>query len=107
MTSKKISKIRWNYFKAYFESIKLTIQNNSKSLLVLLLLFCNLFTYTQQQINSKHDELTMVQNLKGTIVDRVLQTPINGATIKLIDANRSVTSDSNGNFSFPHVLIGV
>src|SRR5215218_6221015 len=40
------------------------------------------------------------QQLRGTILDQVLQTPIEGATVTIAGLNKSVTTDAKGSFRF-------
>lgn len=48
----------------------------------------------------------LTQRIRGTVLDGVLQRPIPGATVALVSLNRSVVTDSNGNFSFRDVPVG-
>jgi hypothetical protein len=48
-----------------------------------------------------------VQQIRGLVVDDILQTPIAGATVRLPLLNRSATTDSEGNFRFNEVPIGI
>ncbi|HSC53575.1 MAG TPA: TonB-dependent receptor [Phnomibacter sp.] len=47
------------------------------------------------------------QNIRGTVMDQVLQKPLAGATVYLTGINTSVISDSNGVFRFVNVPVGV
>jgi hypothetical protein len=46
------------------------------------------------------------QQLRGTIVDLVLQQPLAGATVSIAGINRSVTSDEKGLFRFRDLPVG-
>lgn len=46
------------------------------------------------------------QQLRGTITDQVLQTPLAGATVRISENNQSVTTDENGVFRFKELNIG-
>ncbi|HWB90904.1 MAG TPA: carboxypeptidase-like regulatory domain-containing protein, partial [Puia sp.] len=48
----------------------------------------------------------MTQQLRGTVLDGVLQKPLAGATVTLTMESRSTITDSNGNFSFRNIPIG-
>ncbi len=48
----------------------------------------------------------MTQQLRGAVIDGVLQKPLAGATVTLLTEQRSVITDSNGSFSFRNVPIG-
>jgi TonB-dependent Receptor Plug Domain. len=77
-----------------------------KAIILFLLLSNCLFAFTQKIVSSKIKE-NLVQDLKGIVIDRVLQTPISGATITLLPEGRTIVSDSNGNFNLKQVPIGV
>lgn len=46
------------------------------------------------------------QQLRGTIVDQVLQKPLAGAAVNIPILNRSVLTDAEGNFRFNDVSVG-
>lgn len=46
------------------------------------------------------------QQLRGTVVDQVLQTPLSGATVTIPSLNRSVISDEQGLFRFSDIPVG-
>ncbi len=49
----------------------------------------------------------LLQTIKGTVTDRILQTPLPGAAVTITDAgNRSVVSSENGIFRFEKVPVG-
>jgi Carboxypeptidase regulatory-like domain len=66
------------------------------SLLILLL--------TAVAANAQKSQMT--QQIKGTVIDGVLQKPLAGATVTLTTENRSTLTDSNGNFIFRNIPIG-
>lgn len=47
-----------------------------------------------------------IQRIRGTVVDGILQQPVSGASVSLISGNRTVTTDSSGNFHFADVPVG-
>jgi hypothetical protein len=55
-------------------------------------------------LNAQRSQLT--QQIRGTVIDGVLQRPLVGATVSLVNLNRSTSTDSNGNFTFRDVPIG-
>ena len=50
--------------------------------------------------------ISPVQELRGTVVDQVLQSPLPGVTVRLIDQDLSVITDEKGKFRFSAVPIG-
>ena len=48
---------------------------------------------------------SFTQNIRGTVVDNILQTPIVGATVTLRLTGASVTTDHMGNFRFTNVSL--
>jgi Carboxypeptidase regulatory-like domain/TonB-dependent Receptor Plug Domain len=48
----------------------------------------------------------LTQTIRGTVVETVLQTPVAGATVTLM-GNKSVITDSSGNFRFTSVYVGL
>jgi hypothetical protein len=49
---------------------------------------------------------TPVQQVRGTVVEQVLQTPLAGATVSLPELNKTVITDSKGVFRFSAVPVG-
>jgi hypothetical protein len=47
------------------------------------------------------------QRIRGAVVDQVLQKPVPGATVSLFSLNKSVITDSLGNFRFAGIPVGV
>ena len=47
-----------------------------------------------------------VQQLRGTVTDPVLQTPLAGATVVLLPSGKTVQTDAGGNFKFTGVPVG-
>ncbi|MGJ3235822.1 TonB-dependent receptor [Marivirga sp.] len=54
------------------------------------------------------DEKELTQNVRGTIMDKVTQSPLPGASVKIIDSDplKGATSDVNGQFLLPDVEVG-
>ncbi len=48
----------------------------------------------------------LTQSIRGTVQETVLQTPVAGATVTLASNNKSVITDSSGNFRFSAVPVG-
>jgi hypothetical protein len=48
-----------------------------------------------------------VQQLRGIVLDQVLQMPIEGATVTITGLNKSLITDQKGNFRFSNIPIGV
>ncbi|MEO8403557.1 MAG: TonB-dependent receptor [Chitinophagaceae bacterium] len=46
------------------------------------------------------------QQLRGTIIDQVLQQPLAGATVTIKEINKSVTTDEDGSFRFKDLPVG-
>ncbi|TAE05939.1 MAG: TonB-dependent receptor, partial [Bacteroidetes bacterium] len=67
--------------------------------LLILLLFC--LAYTAQAQN-------LTQTVKGTVLDKVTEQPLIGATVMLAESNppMGASVDENGNFTIPNVPIG-
>jgi hypothetical protein len=70
-----------------------------KKLLTFLLLSC--LAYTAQAQN-------LTQTVKGTILDKVTEQPLVGATVLLAESNPPIgaTADENGNFTIKQVPVG-
>jgi len=70
-----------------------------KKLLILLLAY---LAYTTVQAQN------LTQTVKGTILDKITERPLVGATVVLADSNPSMgaAADENGSFSIPNVPIG-
>ncbi len=47
------------------------------------------------------------QQLRGTVVDRVLQQPLAGATVTITGLNKSVVTDADGLFRFRDIPVGI
>ncbi len=67
-------------------------------ILTLLLYSISFTTKAQADLPSQH--------LRGVILDQVLQTPVEGATITIITDQKSVLSDAKGIFRFTYIPIG-
>src|SRR6476620_11826402 len=50
---------------------------------------------------------TPTQQVRGVVLDQVLGTPIEGATVSLPSINKSVVTDSKGVFRFIAVPVGI
>lgn len=48
----------------------------------------------------------LTQNIRGTIIDQLLQTPIAGATVIITGTDKKVVADSSGNFRIPNMAAG-
>lgn len=48
----------------------------------------------------------LTQNIRGTVVDQLLQTPIAGATVIITGTDKKVIADSMGNFRIPNMAAG-
>src|SRR5688572_3088631 len=48
----------------------------------------------------------LVQTIRGTVTDQLLQTPIAGATVKISGMSIAVVADSMGNFRIPNLPPG-
>ncbi|AEW00857.1 hypothetical protein A4D02_12930 [Niastella koreensis] len=48
----------------------------------------------------------LAQNIRGTVTDQLLQTPIAGATVVITGTDKKVVADSLGNFRIPNVAAG-
>jgi hypothetical protein len=70
-------------------------QNKKKWLWTMMFLTGTIFSHTQ-----------FTQRMRGTVTDQILQKPVAGATVSLLNAGKSVTTDSLGNFRFSEVPIG-
>ena len=60
-----------------------------------------------QSLGAKVATSLPTQQLRGTLVDNVVQTPIEGATVSLPALGLTTTTDAAGAFRFPTVPIGV
>lgn len=49
----------------------------------------------------------VTQTIKGQLTDQLLQQPIAGATVEIVDQQRSVITDAEGNFKFTRVPVGI
>lgn len=73
----------------------MSLKNKIKSLGVIVLLFGFMQSNAQ-----------FTQRLRGVVVDQVLQKPVAGATVSLLSVNKTVSTDSLGNFRFTDVPVG-
>lgn len=48
----------------------------------------------------------LTQNIRGTVIDQLLQTPIAGATVIITGTDKKVVADSSGNFRIPNMAAG-
>lgn len=48
----------------------------------------------------------LTQNIRGTVTDQLLQTPVAGATVIITGTNKKAVADSLGNFKIPNVPAG-
>ena len=73
----------------------------TSSLLRVFFLFSSILilSYSSAQIPT--------QQLRGTVVDHVLQTSIEGATVRITGVNKTVITNANGEFRFTAIPIGV
>lgn len=58
-------------------------------------------------MSSMCTQAQVTQNIRGTVVDQVLQTPLPGATVYINGLNKKALSDSVGKFKFSDVPVGV
>jgi hypothetical protein len=70
--------------------------------ILVLVLLCQNFALAQS------DKETPTQTLRGTVVDKILQTPLPGATIILVGVNPPIgtVADSNGRFRLEKIPVG-
>lgn len=66
-------------------------------LILLSLSFYSLLTVAQQPL---------IQQLRGTVIDQLLQRPLAGATVRLPGQSQTVMTDAEGNFRFAALPIG-
>lgn len=71
------------------------LKNRKKGLWIVVLLTGSIFSHAQ-----------FTQRIRGTLVDQVLQKPVAGASVSLPSINKTVISDSSGNFRFAEVPVG-
>src|SRR6185295_3014220 len=71
------------------------IINRKMLTLIITGMLCAVTTFSQ-----------LTQNIRGTVVDQLLQTPLAGATVVLAGTGRKVVADSLGNFRIPNVAAG-
>jgi len=69
--------------------------NNKRWIWVLGFVFGGLYANSQ-----------LTQRIRGTVVDQVLQKPVIGASVSLISINKTVITDTLGNFRFIDVPVG-
>jgi hypothetical protein len=65
------------------------------------------FSGYAQTLELKKPAVLPTQQLRGVVVDNVVQTPIPGATVSLPALGLTTVTDANGAFRFPAVPIGV
>lgn len=79
-------------------------------LLIALALAAALFAQAQTPAPGRPSPTALTQRIRGTVTDPILQKPIAGATVTLSGGSgaseRSVLTDSSGNFSFAGVSVG-
>ncbi len=49
----------------------------------------------------------LTQTIRGTIIDNILQTPIESASVLLVGTNQSLVTDNTGKFKFANVGVGL
>jgi Carboxypeptidase regulatory-like domain len=49
----------------------------------------------------------LTQTIRGTIIDNILQIPIESASVLLVGTNQSVITDNTGKFKFTNVVVGL
>jgi hypothetical protein len=57
--------------------------------------------------SAAHTQAQLTQQVRGTVTDQVLQTPLEGATVTLPALQQTVQTDSKGEFRFASVPVGV
>ncbi|MBP7497667.1 MAG: TonB-dependent receptor [Bacteroidales bacterium] len=59
-------------------------------------------------ISSLLHSQTLFQNIRGTITDKISQSPISGAIVVVLNSNplQAVSTDANGNFKIAKVAVG-
>jgi len=65
------------------------------------------FFVTAVLMSSICTQAQVTQNIRGTVIDQVLQTPLPGAVVYINGLNKKVLSDSVGKFKFSDVPVGV
>jgi hypothetical protein len=91
------SKPKWNL-------LMLQLTNYTKMLL-LMIAFQLVGAIMSEAVGQ--EKALPVQQIRGHVVDDILQTPVAGATVRLPLLNRSATTDQEGNFRFADVPIGI
>jgi len=56
---------------------------------------------------SKNTFAQFTQTIRGTVVDQVVQSPVDGATVTLSGSGTSVITDAKGNFRINNVAVGL
>ena len=57
-------------------------------------------------VGSLHSNAQFTQRLRGTVLDQILQKPVAGASVSLTSINKTVITDTLGNFRFADVPVG-
>jgi hypothetical protein len=71
------------------------LKKNGKGFLIIVFL-----------IGCIHSNAQFTQRIRGTVVDQILQKPVAGASVSLISINKTVITDTLGNFRFADVPVG-
>ena len=71
------------------------LKNNGKGFLIISML-----------VGSLHSNAQFTQRLRGTVLDQILQKPVAGASVSLTSINKTVITDTLGNFRFADVPVG-
>ena len=80
--------------------------HTTKTLFLFILLLTAALTNAQTPQKARTAAQDLTQQLRGTVIDGVLQKPLAGATVTLATQNKTVITDSNGNFTFRNIPIG-
>jgi len=71
------------------------LKNNGRGFLIMAML-----------VGSMYSNAQFTQRLRGTVLDQILQKPVVGASVSLISINKTVITDTLGNFRFADVPVG-
>ena len=74
--------------------------------LIALLLLLHISVYAQVPNNKTNPQL-LSQQLRGVVVDVVVQSPVEGITVSIPALHLTTLTDANGVFRFPSVPVGV